>query len=60
MYLPFIYISTYGLGCVLNMIVVKAKGKRWSEDWGVPFAAGLVVGEAILALMINLTVLVFK
>lgn len=57
MYLPFIYISTYGLGCIINMIVVKAKGKRWSEDWGVPFAAGLVVGEAILALIINLTVL---
>jgi uncharacterized oligopeptide transporter (OPT) family protein len=57
MYLPFIYISTYGLGCVINMIVVKAKGTRWSEDWGVPFAAGLVVGEAILALVINLIVL---
>lgn len=57
MYLPFIYISTYGIGCVINMIVVKIKGKRWSEDWGVPFAAGLVVGEAILALIINLTVL---
>ena len=57
MYLPFIYISTYGLGCVINMIVVKIKGKRWSEDWGVPFAAGLIVGEAILALIINLTVL---
>ncbi|MEO1279778.1 MAG: OPT/YSL family transporter, partial [Planctomycetota bacterium] len=56
-YLPFLYISTYGIGCVINMIVVKVKGKRWSEDWGVPFAAGLVVGEAILALIINLTVL---
>lgn len=57
MYLPFIYISTYGLGCIINMFVVKLKGKRWSEDWGVPFAAGLVVGEAILALIINLIVL---
>lgn len=56
-YLPFFYISTYGIGCVLNMIVTKIKGKRWSEDWGVPFAAGLLVGEAILALIINLTVL---
>jgi len=56
-YLPFLYISTYGIGCVINMLVVKVKGKRWSEDWGVPFAAGLVVGEAILALIINLTVL---
>lgn len=56
-YLPFFYIATYGIGCVLNMIVVKIKGKRWAEDWGVPFAAGLLVGEALLALVINLIVL---
>jgi uncharacterized oligopeptide transporter (OPT) family protein len=57
MYLPFLYVSTYGIGCVLNMIVVRLKGQRWSEEWGVPFAAGLIVGEAILALLINMLVL---
>ncbi|MFI4915151.1 MAG: OPT/YSL family transporter [Phycisphaerales bacterium JB060] len=57
MYLPFYYIATYGIGCIINMVVVKAKGKRWSEDWGVPFAAGLIVGEGILGLLINFTVL---
>ncbi|TVQ32075.1 MAG: hypothetical protein EA376_07055 [Phycisphaeraceae bacterium] len=56
-YLPFLYISTYGIGCIINMIVTKTKGRRWSEDWGVPFAAGLIVGEAILALCINMLVL---
>ena len=56
-YLPFFYIATYGIGCVANIIVVKIKGKRWAEDWGVPFAAGLLVGEALLALVINLAVL---
>ena len=56
-YLPFFYIATYGIGCVVNMMVVKLKGKRWAEDWGVPFAAGLLVGEALLALVINLIVL---
>ncbi|MCW5757581.1 MAG: OPT/YSL family transporter [Phycisphaeraceae bacterium] len=57
MFLPFFYIATYGIGCVLNIIVVRIKGKRWAEDWGVPFAAGLLVGEAILSLIINLIVL---
>ena len=57
MYLPFLYVSTYGIGCILNMICVKVKGARWSEEWGVPFAAGLIVGEALLALGINMAVL---
>lgn len=57
-YLPFIFIATYGVGCVINMIVQKVKGKAWSEAWGVPFAAGLIVGEAILALVINSIILV--
>ncbi|TVQ58931.1 MAG: hypothetical protein EA379_12330 [Phycisphaerales bacterium] len=56
-YLPFYYIATYGIGCVINIAVTKVKGRRWSEEWGVPFAAGLIVGEAILALLINVTVL---
>jgi uncharacterized oligopeptide transporter (OPT) family protein len=51
MYLPVMYILTYGIGCVLNMIVVKVKGQEWAEDWGVPFCAGLVVGEGTLALI---------
>jgi uncharacterized oligopeptide transporter (OPT) family protein len=57
MFLPFFYIATYGIGCIINMIVAKAKGRSWAEAWGVPFAAGLIVGESILALVINLTVL---
>jgi uncharacterized oligopeptide transporter (OPT) family protein len=57
MYLPFIYIATYGVGCVANMVVTRVKGRRWCEDWGIPFAAGLIVGESILALVINIIVL---
>lgn len=57
MYLPFQYIATYGIGCVIQMIVCRTKGRRWAEEWGVPFAAGLIVGESILALVINLIVL---
>jgi len=57
MYLPFIYISTYGIGCITNIVVARVKGKRFAEDWGVPLAAGLIVGEALLSLGINAVVL---
>jgi uncharacterized oligopeptide transporter (OPT) family protein len=57
MYLPFIYISTYGIGCLLNMLVSKVKGRSWAEEWGVPMAAGLIVGESLLQLSINIIVL---
>jgi len=57
MYLPFEYISTYGIGCVINMIVVKMRGRQFAEDWGVPLAAGLIVGESLLALILNIIIL---
>ncbi len=51
MYLPVMYVFTYGIGCIIDMLVVKIKGQEWAEDWGVPFCAGLVVGEGTLALI---------
>jgi uncharacterized oligopeptide transporter (OPT) family protein len=57
MYLPFMYIATYGIGCVANILLRAFKGPRWAEEWGVPFAAGLIVGESILALVFNIIVL---
>ena len=57
MYLPFEAIATYGVGCVINMVVARWKGRIWAEDWGVPFAAGLIVGESLLAMVVNMTVL---
>lgn len=53
MYLPMIYIATYGIGCLLNMGVAKAKGNKWAEEWGVPVAAGFIVGDALLSLSVN-------
>jgi len=53
-----LYISTYGIGCVINIIVSKIKGPRWAEEWGVPLAAGFIVGDAVLALGVNTLVLV--
>jgi uncharacterized oligopeptide transporter (OPT) family protein len=57
MYLPFMYILTYGVGCVANLVVGRIQGRAWAEAWGVPLCAGLIVGEAILALVINSVVL---
>jgi putative OPT family oligopeptide transporter len=53
MYLPIIYVLTYGLGCLANMAVGRIKGRTWAEEWGVPFCAGLVVGEGALAMLVN-------
>jgi uncharacterized oligopeptide transporter (OPT) family protein len=53
MYLPIVYVLTYGLGCLASMAVGKIKGRTWAEEWGVPFCAGLIVGEASLAMLVN-------
>jgi uncharacterized oligopeptide transporter (OPT) family protein len=57
MYLPVMYVFTYGIGCIINMLVVKFKGREWAENWGVPFCAGLVVGEGVLALITSVIIL---
>lgn len=57
MYLPIFFILTYGVGCVINILVASIKGRAWAEEWGVPFCAGLIVGEAMLALIISSIVL---
>jgi uncharacterized oligopeptide transporter (OPT) family protein len=57
MYLPIKYVLIYGVGCLANMAVARIKGKAWAEEWGVPFCAGLIVGEALLAMIINIIVI---
>lgn len=50
MYLPFAITLGYGLGCLLQMALQKYKGRHFCEHKMVPFAAGLIVGEAILGI----------
>lgn len=58
MYLSMKYILPYGLGSIINLLLVRQKGKEWTEKWGLPFAAGLIVGEALLIIIFSmLTVL---
>jgi uncharacterized oligopeptide transporter (OPT) family protein len=57
MYLPLRYILPYGLGCVIHMLFVKTRGSRWVENKGVPFAAGLIVGEPLIVLLQSILII---
>lgn len=50
MYLPFSITLGYGIGCLISMGLQRVQGARWMEDHVVPLAAGLIVGEALMAL----------
>jgi len=47
-YLPFNIVLTYGLGTLARELADRFKGKSWSENVGIPIAAGLIVGEALV------------
>jgi uncharacterized oligopeptide transporter (OPT) family protein len=47
-YLPFNIVLTYSLGTLARELTDRIKGKTWSEEVGIPIAAGLIVGEALV------------
>jgi len=47
-YLPFNIVLTYSLGTLLRLFTDWKMGKGWSEQVGIPAAAGLIVGEALV------------
>jgi uncharacterized oligopeptide transporter (OPT) family protein len=47
MYLPFDVTVTYAIGCLGAMTLAKFKSKVWLADNLIPFAAGLIIGEAL-------------
>jgi len=47
-YLSFAVVLTYSIGTVLRLAVDRWKGRQFSEEVGVPVAAGLIVGEAMV------------
>lgn len=47
-YLPFNIVLTYSLGTLLRVFTDRKFGKQWSEQKGIPAAAGLIVGEALV------------
>ena len=47
-YLPFNIVLTYSLGTLAREAVDRMKGQDFSENVGIPIAAGLIVGEALV------------
>ena len=47
-YLPFNIVLTYSLGTLGRELSDRFRGKTWSEEVGIPLAAGLIVGEALV------------
>ena len=47
-YMPFHIVMTYTVGCVARMGVEKLRGRGFVENVGIPIAAGLIVGEALV------------
>lgn len=53
-YLPFNIVLTYSIGTVLRLLADRRYGHAWSEQVGIPVAAGLIVGEALVGVGIAL------
>ncbi|MFQ5865223.1 MAG: OPT family oligopeptide transporter [bacterium] len=47
-YLPFNIVLTYSIGTALRILVDWKLGHRFSDEVGIPVAAGLIVGEALV------------
>ncbi|MCA9011652.1 MAG: OPT/YSL family transporter [Planctomycetaceae bacterium] len=47
-YMPFNIALTYTIGNILRMTTDKLCGTRWSHEIGIPIAAGMIVGEALV------------
>ena len=47
-YLPFSIVLTYTIGTILRIASDKIKGQHFSEQVGIPVAAGLIIGEGIV------------
>ncbi|HPF12819.1 MAG TPA: OPT/YSL family transporter [Planctomycetota bacterium] len=51
LYLPFMYMIVFGIGGLLSIFLTKVFGARAVESKGVPLAAGLIVGEALVGII---------
>jgi putative OPT family oligopeptide transporter len=53
-YAPFGIVLTYTFGVLVRVVLEKRRGARWCHDVGVPVAAGLIVGEALVGVTLAL------
>jgi putative OPT family oligopeptide transporter len=47
-YLPFNIVLTYSIGTLLRVSTDRKLGHSWADHVGIPLAAGLIVGEALV------------
>lgn len=57
-YLPFNIVLTYTVGTVLRIVSDWKMGRSWSEETGVPLAAGLLIGEALIGVGVAVAVVI--
>lgn len=53
-YMPFDIVLTYSIGCLLRIACDRFFSRKWSEENGIPIAAGFIVGEALVGVGIAL------
>jgi putative OPT family oligopeptide transporter len=49
-YLPFNIVLTYTIGTIIRLVVDARVGREFVDDTGLPIAAGLIVGEAMVGI----------
>jgi len=57
-YLPFSIVLTYSIGTVLRLLSDWKLGHAFAEDTGIPVAAGLIVGEALVGVGFAISMIV--
>jgi putative OPT family oligopeptide transporter len=55
-YLPFNIVLTYTIGTLARVFADWKLGLRWADDVGVPVAAGLIVGEALVGVAYSMII----
>lgn len=55
-YLPFNIILTYTIGTILRELSDARLGRNFADDTGIPLAAGLIVGEALVGVGYSLSI----
>lgn len=57
-YLPFNIVLTYSLGTLLRILLDRRLGHTHAENVGIPVAAGLIVGEALVGVGFAITMII--
>jgi len=57
-YLPFNIVLTYSIGTALRVLTDRKLGHAWAENVGIPTAAGLIVGEALVGVGFAISMIV--